>query len=391
MSSDSEISSGNYLCSACNTFFTAPISNNVSCSHCHSSQLSINAWEQTILKRKQDLPFEETISEEQYKVVPDGESQISQKLDYFGQKKRRRKHIMALFVLCWVVGLAVLGYNHYKPKTNTLVTAQDGSVTQLPAKPKKPIINPIQKFGQVWVNTYNHFMSAFSDNQKAAVLYNWTASELSEARSLYNYSFPPNFFGLKKAVLHDDFAEVSAVSNNQIEFLIIYKKEENGWLIDFDHFINRGTMDFSRFLEEQTKTPQTFRLYVTEHKSGLTQLLTLQAARPNDQNYVRQRAAKTTITIDKNESITQDLELFIKAWKSFKKFNSTLPSWDNSAMGDQDPSNAFRGTLTLQHEEINGQTVLKIKKIHSAHWLGDYYKDFLTPAQKITLPIMYPQ
>ncbi len=377
---------GNYLCRVCGEFFQAKSEIKVHCTYCKSNQLSVVAWDLVIQKRNQKLNFREENSDESLKVKPAGEDIVFEQLDIYGRKQRRKSLYILIFSLTWVVGIAVFAFKSFQDNDTEIITldqkmALDGSLT-------KGKYNEIQSLGRNLFQLYKDFSIAPNSEQKAEYLYQWDAHKLNDFLNSSHGFISEKYQRANLALVHDNFAEVNLIAEDKTQQLLLFSNIDDQWQIDYDQFTNYNTMDFEDFINQKTETPHTFKLYFRATKSGLSQLITLIHAQPNNKNYEFNHAANITLNIKSDDPIYNELLHLIKIWSNYKQFNNTLGTANSSIIGELDPPNYNRVTLTLQHESHDGEMKLKIKKIKAAHWIGDYYKDFMTPAQKLTLPIL---
>lgn len=383
---------GNYFCQQCGKFFEATVELNTHCPHCNSAQLSVIVWEQTINKRVNQLDFKQEKFQDDYKITPVGEDIISHKLDIYGQKKSRRRLLLISISLIWGVGMTFLGVkalqssetNDVQNKVLNKSSLQDSSVSNQNYEAIK------QNTGE-WIINYNTFRNNPNLFIRVKQLHQWDKKQLEDFEQrnpVYNKITYPKASNIQtRSVTHSSFAELAILDENNKEFNIIMVKNNDKWMIDFDHFINKNTIGFAYFLETKPIETHTFRLYFTEAKIGTQQVLTLHEAMPNNQQSKKEKLQKVSLYIDKQNTHFDSVRKLIKTWKQYKRFNKTLPDINSSVLGQEDPNNYYRVNISLKYELINGKKVLKIHSINAAHWLGDHYKKFQTPAQILTFDI----
>ena len=375
--------SASYLCQSCGKFYTTSIQVSTTCTHCECQQTSLDTWRNVISKRSNGLIFEQiesTTNSSIAKSMLKDEKKVDAKLDFVGSKKARRTLIVSLIVgLIILAGLAI----SFNTLTNILVQSEDppstidGSLTIAEE-------NEWKNIGYKCIIRLNQFLGSDGIFDKVKHVYSPDIDQIELFYLTKKHEHSRSIVNLTKLkVISRERANIVFTDSLGRKIEAAFIKDKGQWLLDWKHFVNKGTMPFDQFLSEKPSDTHSFRLYFTENKYGSFQQITLLDTQPNNILPQINEVSSVSMSVDQTNPQYSALMNLIKTSKNYAIFNKTLSSVDVGSFGSRDPFANYRVNISLKWIQVDGDTVLKIEKINAAHWLDESFDSFLLPSQKL--------
>ncbi len=373
--SSTEPTQGTYLCRSCQKFFTSDIQLSVECPHCKSKQLHLESWDLIKKKRERFLNFS-TAKTVEYGII--NTSGHDAKLNIIENKKAKRRIMMILIGFIWLAGIGILAY-----KSSTKETINAHNSTQSPALEKFQQ-NQQQILAQAFPVIQTFFSLEKAENKSHL-------THLTSEDQLYSDFNNPTTDYLK-GISHvqavqdkGSFCEFLIIRKQGNPFEVIMARQEDSWLIDWEHFSNASSMPFREFLTKKPTEAQTFRLYFTVDSVADSQELTFIEAQPNNNLFSPNQAKHLRIKFTSDHPLRAHIDNLISHSKDFKNYNnSSLEVHQQSLTGLIDPKGYYRVNITLKYTNKDGRLRPEVLSINAAHWLGSHWKDTFSPAQKLT-------
>lgn len=375
--------SKHYKCQNCGKIFSSHDSVNLQCSHCgaHQRDLTKDSHVEFTKIATQSIPLDtkQTIDPK----IQREEDRINAKLDVVGSKKNFRTLIAILICCGWATLMVGITYKVIVRDRNqkvSITTSQDGSLTKVQQL-------QWQKNGAICNEILKEFLSSEDFIKKEKILY---APNIDIVEDLFNTPtiklptrLKPGAFIVHMPTENILVLHTTSVEDDKIE-AVFYKKEDQ-WLIDWRHFFNYSSINFSDYLVRQPLGNHQFRLFFSSSDSGDNILITFYDTQQNNSLYNLPLADKQSLLIEGNNKFRDQLDTTIEKAKLYKDLNKTLTDIEEGLLGTRDPNKSiYRATVTFNYRLENGRKILQLQSIDKLHWLDDYYLEQMTPAQKYT-------
>lgn len=298
------------------------------------------------------------------------------KADIFSMKKKKQRFNLLIVCVMWIGGLMVIAYMTNKLNKQAK-SAASRSDLQLSEEDKAYLVrknDALQKctnrFIQFASDTIVHSKSTHMLNGSDLVLDinryyrgNLMKNDLAASRMLA-FNLIENGDEPKAAALYryqpneDQTAEA-------YDFEVLFWKQEEDWYIDWPHFVRLGDMTWFRFSEDKNKnSPKRFKLYVREPSTeslGLNGFTEYKFSEAYNNSTIPSQLEELVLV--KNQT-----PLKTRLNKAFRELGEKKKSDDSSIIGSFDPSGKIRVDVTLDFEDIEGETMMVLKEIHDFDW-----------------------
>ncbi len=297
--------------------------------------------------------------------------------DFFSMKKKQqRKNIMimgALWVLCLAV-IATMAFNMNKKakaaaKTDVELDVEDKSYL---ARKEEALTKCMKRFLLFTTENIIHSKSAHILNGSDLVLDinrfykgNLIKNELTKSRIIsFDLIESKN---QSKAIVLLNYNPNSSDNSNAYTFEIIFWKVAEEWLIDWPQYVRLGDMTWFRFCENKNiDSPKRFKLYAREPS---TESLGLSGY----EEYKFSEAFNNSLMpsqLSKSVFVKHQTTLKSQLTKQFRKLRKSreMKAKNKGLLRSFDPETSIRIDVTLDFEEIEGETVIVLKDIHKFEW-----------------------
>lgn len=149
------------------------------------------------------------------------------------------------------------------------------------------------------------------------------------------------------------------------DFEVIFWKSGDDWLIDWPHFVRLGDMSWFRFGEvKRLNSPKRFKLYVREPNTDSLGL-------SGYEEYKLSEAFNTSALpsqLEKSVFVKYQTDLRTKLTKAFEQLRDSENQSIPTDSGFQDPPRKIRVDVTVEYQEVEGNTVIVLEEIHGFEW-----------------------
>jgi|GEM_PF-2225108 len=297
--------------------------------------------------------------------------------DLFSMRKKQQRKNWTIICFMWLAGLVVIALMANRVNNQATAAAEDD--VELDDEDKAFVIRKDEalekcanRFGQFAIDTVTHSKSSHILNGSDLVL---------DINRYYSGTLMKNDLATSRMVRFDlienrEQAKVVAKYRYQpttdqtaeaYEFEVLFWKEGEDWFIDWPHFVRLGDMNWFRFGEDKRKdSPKRFKLYARELSAqslGLSGYEEYKFSEAYNNSAIPSQLS-TSVFVKHQTTIKTTLTSKFKEQQELRKKKIT----SDNIIGSFDPPRTIRLDVTVDFEEIEGETVMVLKEIHKLDW-----------------------
>lgn len=297
--------------------------------------------------------------------------------DIFSMKKKQQRKNWTIICLIWVAGLAMITMmannmsNKAEQAAKADVELDDADKAYLSIK-EEALQKCASRFLMFVSETVTHSKSRHILNGSDLVLdiNRYYSGHLMKndlaASKIINFELIESGEQPKVAAILR-YTPKSGQTSGGYDFEMLFWKVGNEWLIDWPHYVRLGSMSWFRFSEDKRKnSPKRFKLYARE-------LSTESLGLSGYEEYKFSEAynnSNLSSQLPKSVFVKNQTSLKPQLANKFRKLRETRERKlkNHDVMGSFDPPRTIRLDVTLDHEEVEGETIMVLKKIHKMDW-----------------------
>lgn len=365
---------GYYHCQSCGHYYWSEIKGK-GCPQCGATHLNIQAWDEVIKRRNMSAVFETHVNQKSQRVQDKVDHTSSAKLDIIGRKKAQQKaFVLAGIIVCFMalIGLVYKSYVKSNNEKSAVEVQGDGSLSA------EDYANR-EKIAILCYNKAEQFFASEDYYDKVTLLYRGKIEDVIRFQEENAYAHNLHLSELLSHHVDNTFTEIVAKSKNGEIVELVFVKQGEEWLLDWDFLITKSDMNFAEFLEKKPEGVFNFRLLFTEKPLNLYHLVTFHEYRRNSALMTSLTGVSDSVLI-KEENKLKEMKELIEVAKTYQRENEMLSEKDSGALAMNDPKNYYRINVSLEFDQE--LKILKLVKINAAHWLGGFYVDKYKPSQQ---------
>ena len=292
------------------------------------------------------------------------------------QKKKQHKQWLVLGIM-WVTCLAVITLMVHRVNkkaqaaklTDVVLGAEDSAYL---ARKNEAIEKCARRFIQFVGETITPAKSSHILNGSDLVLdinryyaTNLMKQDLAKSR-IIKYQFDETGEHAKLLALYR-YQPEAGLSTNTYEFEVLFWKKDEEWFVDWPHFVRLGESNWFRFSEDKKiGSPKRFKLYARELNTESIILSGYQEYKFSE----AQNNSTTPNQLSSSVYVEHQTDLRSTLTKNFNRQEQLRKDKVESEniIGSFDPPRSIRLDVTLDFEEIEGEIVMVLKKIHKLDW-----------------------
>ncbi len=297
--------------------------------------------------------------------------------DFLSMQKKKKRTKWTIICILWIMGLAGVLFSVSKLNKEAEVASIKND--QLDNEDKDYFIRKKTAYNKC-INRFSSFVSANIINTKSTHILNGSELVLDIDR-YYASNFMNNQLtssrhlnfrlieekNSTKAELLLEYTPQSDKKSSSFKFEILFWKQGEEWLIDWPHFVRLGEMSWFRFGENKTKnTPKKFKLYAREPATGSISISGYSEYKfseaLNNSNKPSQLPQPVFVKHQTKARSTLNKQFKLLRERRRKKLNK------DDVFRTFDPTESIRLDVTIDFEDIEGQTVMVLKEIHRLDW-----------------------
>jgi DNA-directed RNA polymerase subunit RPC12/RpoP/cbb3-type cytochrome oxidase subunit 3 len=297
--------------------------------------------------------------------------------DIFSMQKKRKRRNWATICLMWVFCLGVLAFVAYRMnnkaknanKANMELGEEDSAYL---AKKNDALEKCTVRFIQFATESIISSKSSHLLNGSDLILdlnryygSNMMKHDLAKSK-IIQYELDESGKHTKFKALYKYQPEADQ-ENSGYEFEVLFWKTGEDWFIDWPYFVRLGEMSWFRFREDKKiGLSNRFKLYARELN---TESIILSGY---EEYKFSEAYNNSTVLSQLSTSVYVQHQTSMKTMltKKFQEYQELSKSKANKNNGVRfvDPPNSIRLDVTLDFEEIEGETVMVLKEIHNLDW-----------------------
>ncbi|MGJ8656089.1 MAG: hypothetical protein ACSHX6_06540 [Akkermansiaceae bacterium] len=297
--------------------------------------------------------------------------------DIFSMKKKRQRKNWTIICLIWVVGLAMITLMGISMNDKAKLAGK--SDVELDDADKAYLIRKDEAF-QKCAQRFLRFASETVIHSKSSHILNGSDLVLDINR-YYSSHLMKNDLATSR-ILRFDLVESdensklvallryipsSTQTSETYDFEIIFWKVGDDWLIDWPNFVRLGDMNWFKFGEAKRKnSPKRFKLYARELSTeslGLSGYEEYKFSEAYNSSTLPSQLSKSVFVKHQTDLKTQLTNKFKELREQREKKIE-----NHDILGSFDPPRTIRLDVTVDFEEIEGETVMVLREIHKLDW-----------------------
>lgn len=297
--------------------------------------------------------------------------------DFLSMQKKKRRTKWTFICILWILGLG--GVLLTVSKLNKKAEAASIENNKLDDEDKDYLIRKRTAYNKC-ADRFAKFVSANIVNTKSAHILNGSELVLDidryYATNYMNNQLTSSRYvdfrlieekNTTKAELLLEYTPETDKNSSSFKFEVLFWKQGDEWLIDWPHFVRLGEMSWFRFGENKTKdSPKRFRLYTREPATGSISISGYSeykfSAAANNSN--KPSLLPQSVFVKHQTPARSKLNKQFKLLRERKRKQSNA----DDVFGTFDPTKSIRLDVTIDYEDIEGETVMVLKEIHRFNW-----------------------
>ena len=293
------------------------------------------------------------------------------------QKSKQRKNWTAVCAV-WIAGLAFLTFITYRTHNKAQAAVKED--IELDDQDKAYLARKEKAFSKCR-RTFYDFITATSVQSKSNHILNGSDLILDINNHYTNNLINTNL--VDSVILNYELTEIDgqsrlslllnytpkqSVNASPYNYEIVFWKDGDEWLIDWPHLVRLAEVNWFRFIEgNQIGTPYRFKLYAREL---ITESLNL--SRYHEYSFSEAlNNSNNSKQLPKPVFVQNQSKLKTQLTKAFKELEreEQEKNQNQKILRTFEPHKSLRVDVTLEFEEIEGETILVLKEIHNFDWL----------------------
>ncbi|MFT5906532.1 MAG: transcription initiation factor TFIIIB Brf1 subunit/transcription initiation factor TFIIB [Cryomorphaceae bacterium] len=297
--------------------------------------------------------------------------------DIFSMKKKQKRKQWVLICLIWVAGLVVIALmanrmnNKAKAASKSSVELDEADKAYV-ARKDEALQKCAKRFISFATETVSHSKSSHILNGSELVLDinryysgNLMKNDLAASR-IIRFDLIESGEQPKVVLLYKYQPKAGQTAEAYVFEVLFWKKGED-WFIDWPHFVRLGDMSWFRFGEnKKINSPKRFKLYARELSAESLALGGYEEYKFSEayNNSIMPNQLSKSVFVKKQTSLKTKLNSKFKEQEELRKKKVK----SNNLIGVFDPPKTIRLGVTVDFNEIEGETVMVLKEIHELDW-----------------------
>ena len=299
--------------------------------------------------------------------------------DLFSMKKKQQRKNWTIICLMWVVGLAVIAL--MANRVNNKAKAAAIADVELDDADKAYVIRKNDAY-QKCKSRFVRFARVSVVQSKSSHILNGSELVLDINR-YYRGNLMRNDLASSEIIKFDliesgdqpkaaalfRYTQRATQTAKPYDFEVLFWKKGDDWFIDWPHFVRLGEVNWFRFCEDKKKnSPKRFKLYARERSANSLDLSGYDEYKLSEAYNNSVLPSQLSISVFVKHQTKLKTQLTNKFKELRERREKKIVTEEVIGSFDRPKNRLLRLDVTVDFEEIEGETQLVLKEIHGFNW-----------------------